>query len=51
MENQTPKMTTTFQIEKELHTQFKMVCVQQNKSMSDIMNELITKYIKSHGKK
>jgi predicted DNA-binding protein len=46
----TDKTTTTFQLPQELHNQFKLECVKQGKSMSEIIELLITKYINNNGK-
>jgi UDP-N-acetylglucosamine 2-epimerase len=41
------KTTTTFQVETKLHHDFKLECMKQNKTMSEILSELMEKFVKN----
>ena len=38
-----------FEIPDEIHKEFKIISIRKDKDMKDILNELITKYIKKEG--
>ena len=39
------KETLTFQIEKELKTELRVIAVKQDKTLTDILNELIQEFV------